>query len=201
MTRLKTKSTHGGIVGKAKTKQGTSLGQNIYKVHNKNTLWRLTTTCHTAFRLSPKVFDFVSVHLQVSDDHLRATTVEWFASSSPWNTNLPHPCHDKAEESSPILVVGWLMQLSRLAPAVTCSHGRSKYNESRILEDLSIEKLPRTRYPNALARVVESHEQQGPMCPMSESFTSSWHTTSNIVFTDSKVANTNRARKLLDAVC
>ena len=127
----------------------------------------------TAFWLSPKVFNFVSVHLQVSDDHLRATTVEWFASSSPWNTNLPHPCHDKAEESSPILVVGWLMQLSRLAPAVTCSHGRSKYNESRILEDLSIEKLPRTRYPNALARVVESHEQQGPMCPMSENLTSS----------------------------
>ena len=39
MTRLKTKSTHGGIVGKAKTKQGTSLGQKIYKVHDKNTLW------------------------------------------------------------------------------------------------------------------------------------------------------------------
>ena len=76
MTRLKTKSTHGGIVGKANTKQGTSLGQNIYKVHNKNTLWRLTTTRHTAFRLSPKVFDFVSVHLQVSDDHLSATTVD-----------------------------------------------------------------------------------------------------------------------------
>ena len=132
----------------------------------------------TAFWLSPKVFDFVSVHLQVSDDHLRATTVEWFASSSPWNTNLPHPCHDKAEESSPILVVGWLMQLSRLASAVTCSHRRSKYNESRNLEDLSIEKLPCTRYPNALARVVESHEQQGPMCPMSENLTSSWHNTS-----------------------
>ena len=45
MTRLKTKSTHGGIVGKANTKQGTSLGQKIYKVHDKNTLWRLTTTC------------------------------------------------------------------------------------------------------------------------------------------------------------
>ena len=51
------------------------LGSKIYKVHDKNTLWRLTTTCHTAFRLSPKVFDFVSVHLQVSDDHLCATTV------------------------------------------------------------------------------------------------------------------------------
>ena len=119
----------------------------------------------------------------------------------PLEYNLPHTCHDKAEESSPILVAGWLLQLSRLAKAVTCSHRRSKYNESRNLEDLSIEKLPCTRYPNALARVVESHEQQGPMCPMSESFTSSWHTTSNIVFTDSKVANTNRARKLLDAVC
>ena len=126
----------------------------------------------TAFRLSPKVFDFVSVHLQVSDDHLRANTVDGLL-HLPLGIQFTAPLPDKAEESSPILVVGWLLQLLRLAQAVTCSHRRSKYNESRNLEDISIEKLPCTRYPNALARVVESHEQQGPRCPMSENLTSS----------------------------
>ena len=51
-----------------------------------NLLRRMTTTRRTALRLSPKAFDLVSVHLQVSDDHFCATMVEWFVSPSPWNT-------------------------------------------------------------------------------------------------------------------
>ena len=131
MTRLKTKSTHGGIVGKANTKQGTSLGQKIYKVHDKNTLWRLTTTCLQHFGYPQRCstsWAFTCRFQMTIFVPLRSNGLLHLPLGIQIYRTL---CHDKAEESSPILVVGWLLQLLRLAQAVTCSHRRSKYNESR----------------------------------------------------------------------
>ena len=201
MTRLKTKSTHGGIVGKANTKQGTSLGQKIYKVHDKNTLWRLTTTCLQHFGYPQRCstsWAFTCRFQMTIFVPLRSNGLLHL----PLGIQFTAPLPDKAEESSPILVVGWLMQLSRLAQAVTCSHRRSKYNESRNLEDLSIEKTAMhtvPQCPSESCRIARATRSKVPnVREFNLKLTQHFHK----VFTDSKVANTIRwARKLLDAVC